>query len=804
MINSKQGSVSQLFPYQHDVVTKRINCFDPIDMKFASGFLWNKTMMIHMNCRGYAVSQFMQPEPSKYSAAPNMEAKTFMQPEQGYFAHHPGRFFYVKCNDSGEVFSIPFEPMRKPLDKFTFSIGLADIVWRIEHLSIEFILTLTLPVEGCHELWQLEVKNLTNDTRNISIYPYFSVGYKSWMNQSANYYPESNVILASSITPYQKLNDYYKNQSLKDDTFLLAERTPSSWNTSQQAFEGEGSIQMPEEISIKNLSKTPACYETSVAVMQYDIELSAQQNQQFKFVFGACKGLDEVEAIRACYFKNENLFEEKHRDYQNYIHQSQKNFTIESEDKALNQFVNHWLPRQVYYHGDSNRLTTDPQTRNYLQDAMGMCFIAPEKTKQALLTTLSQQKRDGCLPDGILLHPDAEIKYINLIPHSDHCVWLPICLKVYLDETNDVDFLQEKIAFSDDERLSTVEEHVELALDYLLNATDERGLSYIEQGDWCDPLNMVGHKGKGVSSWLSLATAFALKQWCSIQQNYGKAEYSKINEYQFAAKAMNTAVNQYLWDGAWYARGITDDGNCFGIANDTQGRIFLNPQSWAILSGAAELQRIPELLNEIDQQLSTPFGPMMLAPSYTQMREDIGRLTQKYPGTAENGSVYNHASIFYAYSLFQIGESDKALAIICQMLSSEKDVLVRQQLPGFIPNYYRGAFHQFPEAAGRSSQLFNTGTVAWVYRCFIEELCGLKGQAGNLHVMPKIPESWQSLTVERKYQQATFKVKIYRDEKVKQQLLLVDGVRCDNNKVENIQSGRCYMLDVVLPLSPLT
>ncbi|WP_143764489.1 GH36-type glycosyl hydrolase domain-containing protein [Cognaticolwellia mytili] len=799
MMNSKQEIVTPVLPYQHDVVTKRINCFDPVAMKFASGFLWNKTMMVHMNCRGYAVSQFMQPEPSKYSGAPNMEAKTFMQPEQGYFAHHPGRFFYVKCHDTDEVFSIPYEPMRKPLDKFTFSVGLADIVWRIEHLAIEFILTLSLPVEGCHELWQLEIKNLTNDVKNISIYPCFSIGYKSWMNQSATYYPDSNAIIASSVTPYQKLEDYDKYQQLKDDTFLLAERKPDSWTTSQQLFEGEGSIQFPVGIKAKKLTRDEACYETPIAVMQYDVELSAQENQQFKFVFGACKSEQEVGDIRQRYFDSEQAFEVSQGHYQDYIQQSQQSFSLESEDKAFDQFVNHWLPRQVFYHGDSNRLTTDPQTRNYLQDAMGICFIAPEKTKQALLTTLSQQKFDGCLPDGILLHPDAEIKYINLIPHSDHCVWLPLCLKVYLDETNDVSILREKIAFNDNTTFRTVAEHVELALDYLLNATDERGLSFIEQGDWCDPLNMVGHKGKGVSSWLSLATAYALKQWCSIKENYGLPQDEKLAEYQYAAQALNDAVNKHLWDGSWYARGITDDNNCFGIADDVEGRIFLNPQSWAMLSGAADQIKTDNLLHEIDQQLSTPFGPMMLAPSYTKMREDVGRLTQKYPGTAENGSVYNHASAFYAYSLFQIGQTDKALEILQQMLSSEKDVLVRRQLPGFIPNYYRGAYQQFPEMAGRSSQLFNTGTVAWVYRCIIEELCGLKGEAGCLIITPKMPSHWQKMTVKRKFLSADFTVKISRDEKTEQQVTLVDGVHVMENKVENIQSGKHYSLVVTLP-----
>ena len=51
-------------------------------------------MMLQMNCRGYAVSQYMDPEPRKYAHAPTLAAVTFMQPEQGYFAHHPGRFFY--------------------------------------------------------------------------------------------------------------------------------------------------------------------------------------------------------------------------------------------------------------------------------------------------------------------------------------------------------------------------------------------------------------------------------------------------------------------------------------------------------------------------------------------------------------------------------------------------------------------------------------------------------------------------------------------------------------------------------------
>ena len=90
-----------------------------------------------MNCRGYAVAQFMQPEPAKYSYGPNVEAKTFFQPEHHYFSHHPGRFFYLRDDETGEFFSAPYEPVRVPLDSFSFTLLPSQIVWCVEKLGIE-------------------------------------------------------------------------------------------------------------------------------------------------------------------------------------------------------------------------------------------------------------------------------------------------------------------------------------------------------------------------------------------------------------------------------------------------------------------------------------------------------------------------------------------------------------------------------------------------------------------------------------------------------------------------------------------
>ena len=113
-------------------------------------------------------------------------------------------------------------------------------------------------------------------------------------------------------------------------------------------------------------------------------------------------------------------------------------------------------------------------------------------------------------------------------------------------------------------------------------------------------------------------------------------------------------MNRHLSDCQCYAGGITDDYVVSGTQADVEGRIFLNPQSWALLSNAADPARMQQLLAAVDAHLMSPHGAALVEPPYTGIREDIGRVTQKFPGSAENGSIYNHAAAFYLHALYQI------------------------------------------------------------------------------------------------------------------------------------------------------
>ncbi|WP_296952584.1 GH36-type glycosyl hydrolase domain-containing protein [uncultured Massilia sp.] len=774
----------------------RYELSSPTAMPQAGGFLWNRRMMIQLTCRGYATAQFMQPEPAKYSHAPNLEARTFMQPEQAYYAHHPGRFVYVKDEDTGEVFSAPHEPVRAAPDRFAFSVGRTDLAWTVEALGVRIRLRLALPTDDVAELWTLEVENLSGRARRLSVYPYFTVGYMSWMNQSAEYRPDLQGIVASSVTPYQKLQDYFKNKDFKDKTYLLCEQAPDAWEACQAAFEGEGGLHAPSALRADRLAGGDARYETPVACVQYRLALDPGATAVRRFLFGPARDDAEIAAMRARYLHEEG-FAAAARDYAAYMREGAGCLRIETPDAAFDNFVNEWLARQVFYHGDVNRLSTDPQTRNYLQDNMGMAFVKPQVARAAFLHALSQQEENGAMPDGILLFEGAELKYINQVPHTDHCVWLPVCLRAYLDETGDMAILDAPVTGRDGAVLSAFE-RISRAMDWLLHRRDARGLSYIEQGDWCDPMNMVGWKGRGVSGWLTVAAAYALHLWADVCA--ARADAAAGAHYRAGAQAMNDAANRHLWDGDWYARGITDDDVVFGVKADAEGRIYLNPQSWAFLSGAPDAAQRARMLAEVDAQLATPYGVQMFAPPYSAMREDVGRVTQKHPGSAENGAVYNHASVFYIYSLYTIGETERAWDALRRMIPGPDmdDYLRRGQLPVFIPNYYRGAYKEYPRTAGRSSQLFNTGTVSWVYRSIIEGLCGLRGDADGLRVDPQLPAHWPGMRIQRDFRGARFDVTVTRGA-VERVQVRCDAVLLDGNRIGGVAAGRSYRVEVTVP-----
>ncbi len=573
---------------------ERVELSSPTAMPRAGGFLWNRQMLLQVNCRGFVVAQHMQPDAARYSHGPVPEAQTFMQPEQPLYAHHPGRFVYLRDEDSGELQSLPYEPVRRMPDEFRFSVGRGDIRWHVGDAGIAAILRVAVPVDDVVELWSLDLANTGSKARRLGVYPCFSVGYMSWMNQSARYRDDLGGIVAECVSPYQELEDYAKVRTFRDRSFLLHDADPLAFETSREAFEGEGGLPRPDALRADLLGNGDALYETPVAALQYRVTLAPGETRRFRFLFGPARDDGEIAMLRDRYL-SDGAFASAAKDYDAFLASGKGCLGVDTPDPAFDGFVNHWLDRQVYYHGNAHRLTADPQTRNYLQDGMGMVYVDAAAARETLRRALEQQRADGSLPEGVLLAEGVQLKYINRVPHTDHCVWLAVCLEAYLNETGDEAFLSEAIAGS-----------VDAAMRWLIGNRDARHLSLIAQGDWCDPMNMVGPAGRGVSGWLSIATVHALKLWAAICRRLGRDRVAA--EMESAALETRNAVQRHLWDGDWFARGITDAGVAFGVRADAEGRIFLNPQSWAMLAEVATEDQVRRMIAAVERRTRNPLG----------------------------------------------------------------------------------------------------------------------------------------------------------------------------------------------------
>ena len=139
--------------------------------------------------------------------------------------------------------------------------------------------------------------------------------------------------------------------------------------------------------------------------------------------------------------------------------------------------------------------------------------------------------------------------------------------------------------------------------------------------------------------WMASFLYFLLTEWAQLTL----VDVETRKHFADEAEKLRQAANQYGWDGNWYWRATTDDGQMIGSAGNQEGQIFLNAQTWAVLSGLANPEHAEQAMQAARNKLYQPYGPLLFSPAYTTPDAHIGYLTRYTPGMRENGGVYVHA-----------------------------------------------------------------------------------------------------------------------------------------------------------------
>lgn len=741
----------------------------------------------------------------------------------------PGRYVFVRDMESGEIFSLTWQPLMADLDRFECRVGLGYQVISSEHMGIEGRIVYFVPRNDSCEVWRVTIKNKSERNRRLRIFSYLewmigdnvemnfhniAILYnRAWFDQKANaIFAKKTLVFGQAV--YEQL-PVYANPLI---AFIGSSEKATGWDCHKQVFLGPYNDEgKPEAVYRGECSQSVCEGNEAIGVLQHDLSLAPGEERTIVFVVGETEGKDEALKILNKYrdLKTaDSELEEVKRLWRGRV----ERVWITTPEEDFNRIINIWTKYQLYicnywsrtpsyYHeGQGGR-----GYRDSCQDAQSLLPIDPEHSREKLLKIASLIRRDGtCAPGWSDTYGPFPQK-----PYKDHPVWFAPAVAAYVKETGDVGFLSEKAPWLKDawrdggtrrdlnwhqgaveDGKGTIFEHILAQLNYTFNDIGEHGLPRIGEADWNDALDMAGRNGRGESVWLGMALVRSMKTAAELADLIKQAETAQ--ELRKNAEAMARQINKVGWDGEWYLRGFTDDGEPFGSSKNEEGKIYLNPQSWSILSGVVTPDRLPKVLDSMDKYLEGKYGLALFYPAYSKTDERIGRITAFARGTKENAAIFCHANTFAIVADCMVGRGDVAYRRMCKIMPCKQELERYKAEPYVFAEYLIGPEH--PYEAGRGAYTWVTGTAGWSFMVANQYLMGVRPEYNGLRIDPCLPSTWKQCTIVRPFRGEIYEIKVEKPEGVQRGVkeITVDGKPIEGNLIKTFSDKKLHKVHVLM------
>ena len=256
---------------------------------------------------------------------------------------------------------------------------------------------------------------------------------------------------------------------------------------------------------------------------------------------------------------------------------------------------------------------------------------------------------------------------------------------------------------------------------------------------------------------------WALDNFIQLASHLGRNE--DVEKYSEMASKVKDVCDRELWDGQWYIRGITKNLKKIGTKEDVEGKVHLESNSWAVLSGAAPYDKGIKAMDSVQEYLATPYGIMLNAPSYTVPDEDIGFITRVYPGVKENGAIFSHPNPWAWAAECILGRGDRAMQYYNSLCPYNQNnmIEIRESEPYSYCQFVMGKDHT---AFGRARHPFMTGSGGWAYFSATRYMLGIRPDFDKLNIDPCIPADWKEFSLYRRWRDADYDIKVFNPDKV--------------------------------------
>lgn len=691
------------------------------------------------------------------------------------------RRIYVRDMNSGRLITLP----RTAGCTLTITPGVAVFRVTAEELEIQWSLSTPAALRG--EAWRIIVRNTSKRPRELVVagmFPLCPHGYGTPFGYDGSmalaFERALNAIVLTNNDP-DRPDPLY-------NAYMMQDAEVESFDTSTATFFGDGSADSPAGMAegklANRLNISSPLHAGKIAALASRHNLAAGEEVCVQMLVGVAADAAEVASIRQQWFSEPTKLASAISERQESFLGLTRRVQIHTPDEEFDRLFNGWLGYNLCFTSRWTRLYSRG-FRDCMQDTQGVAAIDAPQARANLLEAMPHIYRSGRCRRAWAAGPGALLEQY----YADQPVWVAPAIKAYLAETGDVQLLDEVRPWFDGGE-ATVWEHLMACQRHLYRDRGSHGLCLIHDGDWCDTAHRLGIRGIGEGIWLSMAYHKSLLDVIEIAQWLGRRD--EAAEMRGYAREISSAVNEHGWDGKWFALAYNDDGRLIGTHRDQEGRIFLNPQTWSVISAVTDAERQRLAMSAVDELLDSWVGPHLLAPPFTHPDKSIGALTGFHPGTTENGSCYCHAAAFKIVADCLAGRGDRAFETFRRIMpGGDAD----QRVPGAscppfaFTNSRVAASH--PYDAGRHGSTWVTGTITWCFQAASEYILGARRTLEGLVIDPCVPSTWKQFSIQRQFRGASYDIAVTNPDGVQKGLtsLFVDGKKMEGNRLPLFESG---------------
>lgn len=705
------------------------------------------------------------------------------------FFHLPtdrsGPYIYIRDNKTGQYWSPTFEPTLSRPEEWEAShgMGYTRFIAKRDGIKVEVVYFI-----GEYEnslIWNIKIQNHSKEAKNLSIFTYVEFGMMEFMRELQWLCYNKHQVSVRYLTDVGALVYRYgvENQPKKDETplvYFAANKMPDAYDGDRDEFIGTYRSEA-NPIAIENgyCNNSTLLGGDPCGALQFNMTLEPSEEQPLHIFLGT--GMSDAELItsiansRDTYFV-ENSFHMLREHWNKFLYR----FTCDIPDKDAERMINIWNPYQAQRNFLFSRNISYYATgtfrgvgfRDTAQDILALVPFDIVAAKDKIRLLLGQQYQDGHV--NHYFFPIEGWEPVTSI-HSDDHLWPIWSVWSVIMETGDLSFLEERVQYFDGSN-GTVYEHLCNAIAYTKSHLGPNGFPLMLRSDWNDQLFRVCKEGRGESIWTSMQFGTMLMKLSELAKLSGNTQdevaFNKLFDEQ------SKLINSCGWDGHWFKRAIMDDGRYLGTNESDEAKIWLNSQTWAVISGMANQENAIMAMDSVKSILNTELGIKKLHPPITTFPDPNEPLTNYLPGTGENGSVFCHTNAWAIIAECLLGRGDQAFQYYRQLIPNitmERVGIWRYKAEPYV--YASNLFGPDADKFGLANVSWLTGTAAWMYIAATQFILGIKPLWGGLQIEPCIPSDWRSIVVERVFRGCHYTIEIRNDKNLSHGIsrLIVNG-----------------------------